>query len=318
MPTNWRPSASVNALHARARLNRQIREFMQQHGVLEIETPALSESGNTDPYIDSLCVHTNSGMRYLHTSPEYPMKRLLAAGSGDIYQICKVWREEENGSQHNSEFTMLEYYRVGFSDQRLMQEVAELLTQLLPNITIPPYYCSYQACFLETLALDPHNVSLKQLKQCAATHQIDFAGELDKQGWLDLLFTHVVEPAFDPHQLTFVYHYPAEQAALATVISQNGVQLAQRFEVYCGALELGNGYQELTDSKQNTQRLQQDIAQRQDSGLSTIPIDKRFLAAMEHGMPRAAGVAIGLDRLLLCPTKQGELKQVISFAWELA
>lgn len=128
---------------------------MRQRGVLEVETPALSQSGNTDPQIDSFSAQTNSGTRYLHTSPEYPMKRLLAAGSGDIYQICKVWREEENGSQHNSEFTMLEYYRVGFSEQRLMQEVAELLTLLLANITIPPHYRSYRACFLETLAIDP-------------------------------------------------------------------------------------------------------------------------------------------------------------------
>ena len=291
---------------------------MQQRGVLEVETPALSQSGNTDPHINSFSVQTNSSTRYLHTSPEYPMKRLLAAGSGDIYQRCKVWREEENGSQHNSEFTMLEYYRVGFSEQRLMQEVAELLTLLLPNITIPPCYRSYRTCFLETLAIDPHTIPLEQLKRCAFKHQIDLAGELDKQGWLDLLFTQVIEPTFDPQQLTFVYHYPAAQAALAQVIKQDDVEVAQRFEVYYGALELGNGYQELINARQNKQRLQQDAVQRLDNNLSTVPADHRFLAAMEHGMPRAAGVAIGLDRLLLCLSGRSELKRVISFAWELA
>lgn len=291
---------------------------MQQRGVLEVETPALSQSGNTDPSINSLSVPIDDGMRYLHTSPEYPMKRLLAAGSGDIYQICKVWREEENGAQHNSEFTMLEYYRVGFSDQHLMQEVAELLSLLLPNITIPPSYRSYRTCFLETLAVDPHNSSLEQLQHCAATQQIDFAGELDRQGWLDLLFTHVIEPTFDRQQLTFVYHYPAEQAALAQVVNVDDVNVAQRFEVYCGPLELGNGYQELTDAARNTQRLQQDAAQRLDNGLASVPADQRFLAAMQSGLPHAAGVAIGLDRLLLCRSGQRELKQVISFAWELA
>ncbi len=291
---------------------------MQQRGILEVETPALSQSGNTDPYIDSFSVHTRSGTRYLHTSPEYPMKRLLAAGSGDIYQLCKVWREEENGAQHNSEFSMLEYYRVGFSERRLMQEVAELLTLLLPNITIPPSYRSYQACFLETLALDPHNVSIAALQRCAAAHQIEVSGELDRQGWLDLLFTHVIEATFDPHRLSFIYHYPAEQAALAQVISQEGVAVAQRFEVYCGALELGNGYQELTDAARSAERLQQDAAQRLNQGLAPIPADLRFLAAMQAGLPRSAGIALGLDRLLLCQSGQSTLKRVISFAWELA
>lgn len=318
LPQQWQPSADQITLKARARLNQQIRHFLDQRGVLEVETPALSQSGNTDPHINSFLAETNTGTRYLHTSPEYPMKRLLAAGSGDIYQICKVWREEENGPRHNSEFTLLEYYRVGFSYQRLMQEVDELLTLVLPNITKPSCYRSYQECFLESLAIDPHIASLEQLKNLAATQSLDFEGELDKQGWLDLLFTHVIEADFDQQQLTFVYYYPAQQAALAAVTRHDGTDVAQRFEVYCGAMELGNGYQELTDAGQNNQRLHQDAAQRAALNLSDIPVDQRFLAALEQGMPRSAGVAIGLDRLLLCGSSRNELKQVISFAWELA
>lgn len=291
---------------------------MQQRGVLEVETPALSQSGNTDPHINSFSAQTGSEARYLHTSPEYPMKRLLAAGSGDIYQICKVWREEENGAQHNSEFTMLEYYRIGFSLQRLMQEVAELLTFLLPNITIPPHYNSYRACFLETLSIDPHTVDIKQLKRTAAMHHITLSGELDKQGWLDLLFTHLIEPTFDKQRLTFVHDYPAQQAALAQVTRKDGADIALRFEVYCGSMELGNGYQELTDPAVNTRRLQQDATLRNQRGLSAIPVDQRFLAALESGMPDSAGIAIGIDRLLLCASEYHEMKRVISFAWELA
>jgi lysyl-tRNA synthetase class 2 len=316
--SDWRPDCSIAALKARARLNQQVRAFFMQRGVMEVETPALSQSGNTDPHIDSFSVATPGGLRYLHTSPEYPMKRLLAAGSGDIYQISKVWRQDEAGSRHNPEFTLLEYYRVGFSYQRLMQEVDLLLHELLPNLPEPSEFISYRDCFLERLAIDPHIVGLQQLQNCAAAQGIEVSSTLNRREWLDLLFTHVIEAGFATNRLTFVYHYPAEQSALACVTESQGNAVAERFEIYCGAMELGNGYQELTDGAANAAKLQHDAELRDQAGLQAVTTDQRFISAMQHGMARAAGVAIGLDRVLLCRTGKKTLNQVISFAWELA
>ncbi|MEZ5535498.1 MAG: EF-P lysine aminoacylase EpmA [Thiolinea sp.] len=316
--SDWQPGCSLDTLKARARMNQQVRAFFMQRGVLEVETPALSQAGNTDPQIDSFSAVTPSGMRYLHTSPEYPMKRLLAAGSGDIYQICKVWRQDEAGSRHNPEFTLLEYYRVGFSYRRLMQDADLLLHELLPNLSADSLFISYRDCFLERLAIDPHIASTEQLKNCAAQQGIEVTGSLNRQDWLDLLFTHVIEAGFATNRLTFVYHYPAEQSALACVTEHDGVPVAERFEIYCGAMELGNGYQELTDGAANAEKLEHDSELRRQSGLKTVAKDQRFISAMYRGIPRSAGIAIGLDRVLLCRTDKKVLNQVISFAWELA
>ncbi len=311
---NWRPACSLQALQARAGMNRQIRAFFQARGVLEVETPALSQAGNTDPNINSFTVDTSPGQRYLHTSPEYPMKRLLAAGSGDIFQICKVWRQEENGPRHNPEFSLLEFYRVGFSYQRLMQEVAELLHCLIPQLVSAPVFLSYRSAFLETLQIDPHLANREQLAASARQQGLDVRGELSRQDWCDLLFTHCIEPGFATDRLTFVYHYPAEQAAMACTRMDAGQRVAERFEVYRGGLELGNGYQEQTDAQLNRNGLNADAA-RHPQG---IPVDALFLAAVQAGMPKAAGVAIGLDRVLLCRMQEKNLNRVISFPWELA
>lgn len=308
----------MSALKARATLNRQVRAFFRERGVLEVETPALSQGGNTDPYIDSFSVETPTGRRYLHTSPEYPMKRLLVAGSGDIYQIAKVWRQDESGSRHNPEFTLLEYYRVGFSYQRLMQEVALLLHQLIPRLEKPAQFFTYHDCFLERLGINPHIASLEQLKNCAHDQSLTVSGTLSRQEWLDLLFTHVIEAGFATDHLTFVYHYPATQSALAGVTEHQGHQVAERFEIYLGAMELGNGYQELTDGAANAGKLEQDAQRRLETGLKPVATDQHFIQAMHKGMPRASGVAIGLDRVLLCARGKKTLNQVISFSWELA
>lgn len=315
---DWRPSSSLSSLQARAAMNRAVRDFFAVRGVLEVETPAVSVAGNTDPQIDSFQVLGAGVQRYLHTSPEYPMKRLLAAGSGDIYQICKVWRQEEKGGRHNPEFTLLEYYRVGFSFWRLMQEVAELLQVLLPTLSYPPQFRSYHDYFLETLQLNPHIATQEQLAACARQQGLDVVGVLDKQAWLDLLFTHVVEAGLPTDRLSFVYHYPAEQSALASVTEHEGYSVAERFEVYLGALELGNGYQELIDGACNRAKLSQDAQVRHRHHLEAIPVDQHFLAAMQQGLPRCAGIALGLDRILLCRTGKKSLADVIGFPWELA
>ena len=305
---------NLTALCERARLYQQVRVFFAERQVLEVETPALSQAGNTDPFIDSFTVNTTVGLRYLHTSPEYPMKRLLVAGSGDIYQICKVWRRDEAGSRHNPEFTMLEWYRVGFSYQQLMQETADLLHRLMPQLDQAPRFITYRQAFLETVQLDPHAAEVSELQACAWAQGIQFTGELDKQGWCDLLLSHCVEANFPKNQLTFLYHYPALQSALARVVEENGVWVAQRFEVYLGALELGNGYQEQTDAARNRAILTQDAHTRGDG----IPVDEYFLQALDQGMPESAGIAIGLDRVLMCRMQVDDIKQVIAFPWELA
>ena len=311
---NWQPSCSIQALKARACLYQQLRAFFHARGVMEVETPALSQAGNTDPNIGSFSVNAPHGLRYLHTSPEYPMKRLLAAGSGDIYQICKVWRQDESGRKHNPEFSMLEYYRVGFSYQQLMQEVAELLHLAIPHLTIPPQTLTYRQAFLEILGIDPHQASIEQLRACAQQQQIDFQGELSLQAWLDLLFTHCIEASFPSDRLTFICHYPATQAALARVHLEDGNWVAERFEVYLGPLELGNGYQEQTDARQLERVLAADAEQQ----VQDIPLDLRFMAAIQAGMPFSAGIALGLDRILLCRMQAKQLPSVLSFAWEIA
>ncbi len=298
-------------------MNQVIRDFFRVRGVLEVETPALSVSANTDPAITSFSVNTPQGLRYLHTSPEYPMKRLLAAGSGDIFQICKVWRQDEAGRCHNPEFTLLEYYRVGFSWQSLMQEVAELLQCLLPSLQAPRFI-SYRDCFLETLQIDPHAASEAELSAVAQQQGIDIEtlGDLDRQAWCDLLFTHCIESCLPVDSLSFVYHYPAQQSALAQVVytQEQDQPVAERFEVYWGALELGNAYQELTDAAANRAKLQADALLQSES----MPLDELFLAAMAHGMPKTAGVAIGLDRVLMCRLGENFLHRVLSFAWDAA
>ncbi|MEZ5454460.1 MAG: EF-P lysine aminoacylase EpmA [Thiothrix sp.] len=305
---------NLTALKERASLYQQVRVFFGQRNVLEVETPALSQAGNTDPFIDSFSVNTAHGLRWLHTSPEYPMKRLLAAGCSDIYQLCKVWRRDERGSRHNPEFTMLEWYRVGFSYQQLMQEVADLLHTLIPHLQKPVRFCTYRQLFLETLHIDPHVAGEAELAACARTHGINIDSDMSAQGWRDLLLTHCVEPQFPSDQLTFVYHYPASQSALAKVEHSDGQSVAQRFEVYLGGLELGNGYQEQTDAEQNRHILERDANMRGND----IPVDERFLAALETGLPECAGVAIGIDRVLMCRMQVDDIKQVIPFTWEVA
>ena len=297
-----------------------------ERAVTEVETPLLSQAGSTDPALHSLSVATESGRRWLHTSPEFPMKRLLAEGSGDIYQIAKVFRDAEAGRYHNPEFTLLEWYRLGFDHHALMDELQALITDLadlLAPLTPPASQAkcwrrlSYQEVFMQGLGIDPHQASVAELANCAAQQGLAISGDLDRDGWLDALLSLAITPTWPEDTLSFIYDYPASQAALAKV-DQGPPATARRFELYWGPVELANGFHELTDPLEQRQRFARDLKQRAAQGLVPIPMDERLLEALQAGLPDCAGVALGLDRLLMRLTDAAHIREVLSFSWDEA
>lgn len=246
------------------------------------------------------------------------MKRLLAAGSGDIYQICKVFREGELGRRHNPEFTLLEWYRTGFAMQAMMHEVNELLSDLLKDRLIAqPETMTYQQAFVQYAQCDPFNANAEQLKRVFADYTGQHVQGMGDDDWLDLVMSQVIEPQFPKDRLMFVTHYPASQASLARLNSDDS-RLAERFEVFAGGLELANGFHELTDAKQQRQRMEQENSKRRENGLPVIEIDERFLAALDHGLPDCSGVAIGFDRLVMLSVGRNEIQQILSFSFDKA
>lgn len=313
----WQPSAPIAALHARAALNQNIRDFFIETNVLEVELPILNSAPVTDMNIEPIVVPASDAMPrlYLHTSPEYSMKRLLCAGSGDIYALGKVFRAGEAGRCHNPEFTMLEWYRVGMDHQELMHEVADLLEELFSDSEVeledPPTFLTYQQAVIQYAGLDPFAASDKEIAMLG----ISLAGsdlELSRDGWLDMIMSHKVEKALPQNQLVFIYNYPASQAALAKLNKDDlGLVVAERFEVYLNGLELANGYHELTDSVEQRQRFEKELTG------TDRPIDEKLLTAMEQetaGLPDCAGVAMGLDRILMLQLGAKNIAEVISFS----
>lgn len=318
MNEDWRPTASLPALRARAALLGGIRSFFSRRDVLEVETPQLSGAAATDPALESFGVPVTGAPRFLHTSPEFPMKRLLCAGSGDIYQIARVFRAGEAGRLHNPEFTLLEWYRTGFNGARLMDEVEALVRELAGGDDPGPAGSfTYTEVFSRHVGLDPMRADEGELAACAAAHGIDLTGSLDRDGWLDLLMSRLVVPALPSEQLTFICDYPASQAALARV--RPGMPpVAERFELYWGSMELANGFHELNDATEQAARFRRDLALRRTRGLPPVPVDERLLGALESGLPDCAGVALGLDRLLMCLTGASHIREVLAFPWEKA
>ena len=314
-PENWRPTAVPARLKARAGLLRDIREFFSTRGVMEVETPLISKAGNTDPEIQS--IRTDEG-RYLRTSPEFALKRLLAADSGDIYELGRVFRAGESGRSHNPEFTMLEWYRTGFSYHRLMDEVAELVRYCAHGLfdRWPQQKLSYKELFLQHLDLDPFDANEQLLCARAKEHGIDDI-DLGRNQWLDLLISMVIQPALPGECLTFVYDFPIEQAALAR-IRQGSPPLAERFELFLGSTELANGYQELTDPDEQRQRFDSDNELRKQRGLDCCEIDDHLLNAIEHGLPKCSGVALGVDRLLMAICGADSINDVTAFPFSRA
>ena len=304
----WRPSASHQALKARAKLYADIRAFFAQRSVLEVETPVLSVHATTDVHIQSL--KTTQG--YLHTSPEFAMKRLLAAGSGCIYQMCKAFRHEESGRWHNTEFSMLEWYRVGFDHFQLMQEVDVLMQTVLGCSAADT--TTYQHLFLQYVGIDPLLREASKLREWVVEHELlaSAPDDFDYDTLLQLVFSHAIEPLLGLDRPILVYGFPASQSALAK-INQDDPRIADRFELYFKGVELANGFNELTDGDEQARRFKQDNRQREQLGLPVMPEDENLIAALNAGLPDSAGVALGLDRLLMLKLEAEHIHQVIAF-----
>ena len=318
---DWRPGASIDLLRARARLNEQVRAFFAERGCLEVETPLLGGSFGTDPSIEPLTArfegpgYPAGKTLYLQSSPEFFMKRLLAAGSGPVYQLCKAFRNGEAGRRHNPEFTILEWYRPGHDADRLMQEVAELVRVLVEEPALPVEYRSYRSLFLEHLDIDPLEADPARLQGCALARNLLGAEELvlDRDGWLDLLMSSFIEPELGARGLTFVTAYPASQASLAR-LNPGDRRTAARFELYWKGVELANGFEELVDAAEQSERFERENCRRFSAGRRPMPVDDALLSALENGMPECAGVALGVDRLLMCRYDLQDIDEVLAFS----
>ncbi|ENV37675.1 EF-P lysine aminoacylase GenX [Acinetobacter venetianus RAG-1 = CIP 110063] len=320
----YQPTCSIDALKARAAMYQKIRQFFAERGVLEVETPILSQAGVTDVHLASVQVQRHIygklNTQYLQTSPEFPMKRLLASGSGAIYQICKVFRDDEHGRKHNSEFTMLEWYRPALDLKGLMHETADLLELCLSHRfgEVRPYLLSYKHAFQDRLEINPLQASLEQLKSVANRVGLNLDLGDDRLVYMDLLFSHFVEPSLGFDGPVFLTDFPPEMASLAKVKQdEDGELVAARFEVYIEGLELANAYDELLDADVLAARFEADNTERLKQGLPTIPTDQNLLAALPN-MPECSGIALGIDRLLMVSMNKMKIDQVIAFPAEIA
>ncbi len=307
----WQPGAALPTLEKRAALLANIRRFFFDKNVMEVDVPLLGATTVTDVHLSAPSTTIARQKHHLQTSPEFFMKRLLAAGSGDIYYLGKAVRDDEVGRYHNPEFTMLEWYRLSYTDTRLIEEVCELFHFL--SVVEPCKRISYRSLFLEYFSIDPHQASAEDLEKVARSRMEVSWGEEAKSTWLDLLFSHGIEPHLQA--LTVVYDYPECQSALAKVSEdETGTSVAKRFEVFWRGVELANGYWELTDASAQRSRFEKDLADRKALGIPVPAIDEKFMAAMEVGLPECAGVALGVDRLLLALTKEESLDDVMPFS----
>lgn len=320
---DWKPTATPKVLRLRAQLNALIRKFFSERNVLEVETPILSAAGNTDANIESFQLQfigpksAGQSQRWLRTSPEFALKRMVAAGVGDCYELGKVFRNGEAGRKHNPEFTMLEWYRVGWTHHQLMDECAELIKEALHlagrRATVRD--TSFRQLYHESFGFDPLVASEDELRAPLAVFDINPEG-LVREDWLDLLMTHLIEPSIPGNRILIVYDYPASQCALAK-IRPGDVPVAERFEVYVGPLELANGYHELNDASEQRERFGRDLGIRQKRAAVQPPVDERLLAALPK-LPNCAGVALGIDRLMMAMLGSDRVADVVAFPFDRA
>ena len=314
--SDWRPSGGVEDLRTRAELLAAVRGFFSERGVLEVDTPLLSRSGVTDPNIELFTVSLDNETRFLQSSPEHAMKRLLAEGIGDIYQLGRAFRLGESGSRHNPEFTLLEWYRTGLSHHELIREVATLITSALPVSSWQVW--SYAELFAEILNIDVFTASKEVLKSKAEQEGIAIDAPLSRLDFLDLLMTHTVEPCIEDWGLVFVIDFLPEQSALARVITRGKNKVAARFEAYFGGVELANGYWEEAQADVLATRFSDDNAKRALCGRKQLAPDTRLLGALEAGLPDCSGVALGFDRLLMLVLGRSSIAEVMPFNWDRA
>jgi lysyl-tRNA synthetase class 2 len=305
-------------LHLRARLYSLIRAYFAERFVLEVETPMLSAAGNTDPNIESFSAtfsgHVDAGPRerWLRTSPEYPLKRLLATGVGDCYELGRVFRNGEAGGRHNPEFTMLEWYRVGWDHHQLMEETIGLVEEALAMVgrRAEVWVEGYRQLFIDELGIDPMHAPIEELRANLYEYNIE-PGGLTRDDWLDLIITHKLQPAFPRDRITIIHDYPASQCALAKV-RPGDPPMAERFEVYLGRYELANGYHELNNATEQRRRFERDNETRRARGQRAIPMDESLLEVLD-AMPDCAGVALGIERLLMCLVGTDAIADVLTF-----
>ena len=312
--SDWRPSSGADVAARRAELLERTRNYFKNHNVLSVDTPSLSQSTTSDPNIHTLSVDDDK--HYLHTSPEFHMKRLLAAGYPDIYSICRVFRGGENGRNHLPEFTMLEWYRHSMMLGEIVADTVQLIAQVLerPRLADEMRRQDYFDAFRDVVDLDPSTASIDELADAvAADAQLRKSLGDDRDAWLELILATRISPEFSADGLTVVQHYPASQAALARICPENA-RVADRFEVYFGELELANGYVELSDADELARRVEQDLHVRRARGLPEPARDNQLMAAHRAGLPECAGVALGFERLHMVDADVDDIRNLVSFA----
>lgn len=308
---SWRPSSTIDNLRIRASILKNIRNFFEERGYLEVETSIMAKHGVSDVYLENIRANFRGQEYCLQTSPEYHMKRLLAAGSGPIYQIFRAFRDDEFGRWHNPEFTLLEWYKLEADYNLLIAEVDDFLQKIF-NCQ-PAFKITYQQAFLNACGFDPFMVGISELRAILQKYNLDYVlckTEKDVDQYLFLLMSHVVEPFLANYKMPVVVHdFPPSQASLAKVLDK----VALRFEVYYKGVELANGFAELTDASAQRQRFMQDNLKRKEKGLNEVRIDENFLQALEYGLPECCGVALGIDRILALSLQENNLASVLAF-----
>ena len=325
--SDWQPTASLEILKTRARLLYKLRAFFAEKNILEVQTPVLSQAGNTEPSIETFITQQYEDSKhriqpsFLNTSPEFAMKRLVAAGCGSIYQITPAFRQDEQGKRHNSEFTLLEWYRLDFDHHALMGEVNSLVRFVAEDFLEleRSQFFTYQDVVIKFAGVDPFKASNEELKAATEKAGIEVVGMDDalRDSWLDLLMSQVVEKNLPENCPVFIYDYPASQAALAK-IRKGSPDVAERFELYINGMELANGFHELNDAKEQAERFQQDQLKRKENNQQGIPADHYLIDALKHGLPDCAGVAVGLDRLLMVLSGVAHINEVLTFPFDRA
>ncbi len=314
--SDWRPSSGRDVAQRRAAMLDRARQYFSGQIVLAVDTPALNQFAASDLNTESLVVHASSGEQYfLHTSPESCMKRLLAAGYPDIYSICRVFRDGESGRYHLPEFTMIEWYRLGFGLNAIIEDTTRLIATCLESFGLVNKIVRYEYAdaFLKFADVDVFKVSADELsRRCSDDERLQTNLREDRNAGLDLLLSTVVAPQFASDQLTVLRHYPATQASLARICPDDD-RRADRFEIFYGSVELANGYVELTDATEQQQRFDADLETRRRAGNVENPSDRALLAALESGMPDCAGVAVGLERLQMILDKTDDIRGVVTF-----